>query len=210
VRQVESVSFFISGVCDFAVGVMAPGPVTASAVALGSRNRYAGVLIGLGHCIIELPLVILLLLGLGAFFKSETAQMLIGLGGGLFLLFMAVQMLREIKKVGFKQEKVISSDPVLAGIMLSGGNPYFPLWWLAVGLNLMTRASEFGVWAIALFALIHWLCDCVWLQILSWASFRGTRILGVNGQRVVLGICGAAMAAFGCLFLWGGGKILLR
>ena len=190
-------------------GVMAPGPVTASAIAMGSRNKYAGVLIGLGHCIIELPLVVLLLLGFGAFFKSEKAQMIIGLGGGVFLLFMAVQMFREIKKVGKQQEKVIGSDPVLAGIILSGGNPYFPLWWLAVGLNLVIRASQLGVYAIVLFALIHWLCDCVWLQILSWASYKGTSIFGIRGQRVVLGICGAAIAAFGCYFLWGGGKILI-
>jgi len=190
-------------------GVMAPGPVTASAIAMGSRNRYAGVLIGLGHCIIELPLVVLLLLGLGAFFKSEKAQMIIGLGGGLFLVFLAVQMIREIKKVGTQQDKVITSDPVLAGIVLSGGNPYFPLWWLAVGLNLVIRASQLGVWAVVLFALIHWLCDCAWLQILSWASFRGTRIFGDRGQRVVLGVCGAALAVFGCFFLWNGGKIFL-
>ncbi len=190
-------------------GVMAPGPVTASAVALGSRNRFAGVLIGIGHCIIELPLVVLLILGLGAFFESETAQVIIGFGGGLFLLFMAVGMFRDIKKVGLERQEVKSSDPVLAGIMLSGSNPYFPLWWLAVGLNLVMRASQFGVYAIVLFALIHWLCDCVWLQILSWASYKGTRIFGVKGQGVVLGVCGAALAAFGCLFLWNGGKTLL-
>ena len=176
---------------------------------MGSRNRYAGVLIGLGHCIIELPLVILLILGLGTIFESETAQMIIGLAGGLFLMFMAVQMFRDIRKVGLQQQNVKSSGPILAGIMLSGGNPYFPLWWLAVGLNLVIRASQLGFWAVVLFALIHWLCDCVWLQILSWASFRGARIFGARGQRVVLGVCGAALVVFGCLFLWSGGKILI-
>jgi threonine/homoserine/homoserine lactone efflux protein len=190
-------------------GVMAPGPVTTSAVAMGSRNRYAGVLIGVGHCIIELPLVVLLILGLGTFFKSNAAQVTIGLGGGLFLLFMAVGMFRDIKKVGLEKQSFKSSDPVLAGIMLSGSNPYFPLWWLAVGLNLVIRASQFGAYAIVLFALIHWLCDCVWLQILSWASFKGTRIFGLKGKRVVLGVCGATLAVFGCLFLWNGGKILM-
>jgi len=190
-------------------GVMAPGPVTASAIAIGSRNRFAGVLIGVGHCIIELPLVVLLVLGLGAFFKSEAARIVIGIGGGLFLLFMAAGMLRDIRKVGQEQRAASGSDPILAGIMLSGGNPYFPLWWLAVGLNLVMRASEFGYYAVVLFALIHWFCDCAWLEILSWASFKGTRIFGLKGQRVVLAICGAALAVFGCLFLWGGGKILL-
>jgi threonine/homoserine/homoserine lactone efflux protein len=190
-------------------GVMAPGPVTASAIALGSRNRLAGLLIGIGHCIIELPLVVVLMLGLDTFFKSQLAQMITGVGGGLFLLFMAVGMFRDIRKVGLGRQGVGSSDPILTGIMLSGGNPYFPLWWLAVGLNLVIRASEFGIYAIILFALIHWLCDCVWLQILSWASFRGTRIFGVKGQRVLLMVCGAALAVFGLLFLWNGGKIWL-
>lgn len=190
-------------------GVLAPGPVTASAIALGSRNRYAGLLMGLGHCIIELPMVVLLLLGLGAFFKSETAQMIIGLGGGLFLLIMAAQMFRDIKRAGLHQEKIRGGNPVLAGIMLSAGNPYFPLWWLAVGLNLVIQASQLGVYAIVLFALIHWLCDCVWLQILSLASYKGSRIFGQRGQQVVLGVCGTALAVFGCIFLLGGGKILI-
>ena len=71
------------------------------------------------------------------------------------------------------------------------------------------RASEFGIYAVVLFAMIHWFCDCTWLEILSWASFKGTRVFGLKGQRVVLVICGAALAVFGFLFLWGGGKILL-
>jgi threonine/homoserine/homoserine lactone efflux protein len=190
-------------------GVMAPGPVSASAIALGSRSRFAGLLIGVGHCIIELPLVVALVLGLGAFFKSEAAQVVTGIGGGLFLLFMAAGMFRDTKKVGQQQPKLRSSDPVLAGIMFSASNPYFPLWWLAVGLNLVMRASELGAWAIILFALIHWLCDCGWLEVLSWASFKGARVFGLRGQRVVLAICAAALAVFGCLFLWSGGKILL-
>lgn len=197
-------AFFIS-----LSGVMAPGPVSASAIALGSRNRFAGLLIGIGHCIIELPLVVVLILGLGAFFRSKAAQVGIGIGGGLFLLLMAAGMFRDIKNVALQQQKLRSTDPILAGIMLSGSNPYFPLWWLAVGLNLVMRASQFGVWAIVLFALIHWLCDCVWLGVLSWASFKGAEIFGVRGQRVVLGICGAALAVFGCIFLWNGGRILV-
>ena len=41
-------------------GAAQPGPVTATAIALGSRDRYAGLLLALGHGIIEFPLMLLL------------------------------------------------------------------------------------------------------------------------------------------------------
>lgn len=182
-------------------GVMAPGPVSASAIAMGSRNRLSGLLIGLGHCIVELPLVILLMFGLGSFFKLQLAQVIIGFAGGAFLLFMAIQMFRSISKTAAEQEKTTNRSPLLTGIMLSASNPYFPLWWLAVGLNLVVRAVELGAWALVLFAAVHWLCDCLWLEVLSWASFKGTEVFGVKAQKILLGICATALAAFALYFL---------
>jgi threonine/homoserine/homoserine lactone efflux protein len=174
-----------------------------------------------GHFIIELPLVVILILstgglgkfsigeGLGEFFKSPDTQMVIGFGGGLFLLFVSFQMLRDIKKVGVDEKALKSSGPIITGIMLSGSNPYFPLWWLSIGLNLLIRASELGAWALVLFTAVHWTCDLMWLQILSWASFKGAKVFGVKGQKIVLGICGTVLGIFGCVFLLGAGKILL-
>ncbi|MFA7486297.1 MAG: lysine transporter LysE, partial [Phycisphaerae bacterium] len=46
-------------------GVLAPGPVTTAAIALGSRNKFAGFLIGIGHVIVELPVIIILIFGAG-------------------------------------------------------------------------------------------------------------------------------------------------
>lgn len=190
-------------------GVMAPGPVTAAALALGAKRRSAGLLIALGHCMIELPLVVLLMLGLGRFFESQTAQVIIGFGGGGFLLFMGAGMFRGANSSTAEGKSKPSAGPVLTGFMLSAGNPYFPIWWIAVGLNLAMRAAELGVWALVLFAAIHWLCDGVWLQILSWASFKGTKIFGPKGQRILLTICAAALLFFGLLFIWNGARVLL-
>jgi threonine/homoserine/homoserine lactone efflux protein len=39
-------------------GAMQPGPVTAAAIAIGGRNRYAGILLTLGHVIVEFPLML--------------------------------------------------------------------------------------------------------------------------------------------------------
>jgi hypothetical protein len=72
-----------------------------------------------------------------------------------------------------------------------------------VGLALATKASQWGVWAFLLFAVVHWSVDLIWLEVLSWAGFKGSKVMGDRGQRVVLTICAAALAIFGILFVYG-------
>ena len=182
-------------------GVMAPGPVTAAAIAKGQRQRFAGSLIAVGHGIVEFPLMILIILGMDELLKSAKTQIVIGLAGGAFLLFMAIQMLRDIRKTDYTPEKSYKTGPILTGFLLSVGNPYFLLWWASVGLALATEATQLGIWAFAMFAVIHWLCDLVWLQVLSWASFKGSALLGPQTQRIVLLVCSLALLFFGLYFI---------
>ncbi len=195
--------FFLFGV--FAVsltGVMMPGPMTAAAVVMGSRNRYAGALITVGHIVVEFPLIVLIMLGMGRIFESTAAQIAIGLVGGVFLILMACQMLMSLRGVQAEGVKHHKAGPVVTGILLSMGNPYFLLWWATVGLMLATDARELGVWALGLFAIVHWLCDLVWFSILSWASFKGSELSGGRSKRVVLLVCSAALIVFGVIFIY--------
>ena len=191
-------------------GVMAPGPVTAAAIGMGARSRYAGTLIAIGHGIIEFPLMILIMLGMDKILKLTHTRIIIGLAGGAFLLVMAIQMLISLRSAEKQQAKVTRSAPVLAGLLLSAGNPYFLLWWATVGLTLATTATQLGIWAFALFAVVHWLCDLVWLQALSWASFKGSVLLGPRSQRIVLLICSVALLVFGLFFVYNAGSTLIR
>ena len=189
---------------------MQPGPVTATAIAMGARNRWAGTLIAIGHGIIEFPLIVVIILGLGKYFELQKVQIAIGLAGGVFLLLMAIQGLLSLKAKAENKSRVFTNKPVLAGIVLSASNPYFLLWWATVGLALATQAKEWGIWAFALFALAHWSVDLVWLQILSWASFKGSVLLGPRGMRIVLMICSVALLVFGLFFIYNAANILLK
>ena len=200
--------FIIQSFLISLTGVMAPGPVTTSALGMGVRNRCAGTLMGFGHCLVELPLVLVLMLGVGTFFESKTIQMWIGLLGGAFIIFMAIQMVSDIKKVGQLDKTPKTDRPIIAGIILSLGNPYFILWWVAVWLNIIRDAQQLGAWGLVIFGAIHWSCDVIWLSILSWTSFKGTHMLGLKGQKVLLGICSAALVVFGARFIFNAGKIL--
>jgi len=182
-------------------GALAPGPVTAAAIGMGSRNRFAGTLMALGHGIVEFPLMVLLIFGLGRFLQIRRVEIGIGLIGGAVLIFMAAQMFRGLFRAGELETPMTRAGPFTAGVLLTGGNPYFLIWWATVGLTLITSARGFGVWAFVLFAMAHWSCDLVWLTILSWASFKGSVLLGPRGQRIVLAGCAAAMAGFGLYFV---------
>ncbi|UCG58026.1 MAG: LysE family transporter [Phycisphaerales bacterium] len=191
-------------------GALAPGPVTAAAIAMGARNRFAGTLMAIGHGIIEFPLMVLIILGADTLLKSTPTRIAIGLAGGTVLVVMAIQMLRSLSDKTNREATYTKTGPLAAGILLSGGNPYFLLWWATVGLTLATRARSLGVWAFGLFAVTHWLCDLIWLSALSWASFRGTVLLGPWVLRVVLLICSLALLAFGAYFIYDAGGMLIE
>lgn len=206
----ELVIFLIQVVVISLSGVMAPGPVTAAAIGMGTHSRYAGLLIAVGHGIVEFPLMVLIVLGLGRILKLPTAQIIIGLAGGAFLLIMAIQMLKSLRAAEEQQTKNTKSTPVLTGIILSASNPYFLLWWATVGLTLATTATGIGIWAFVIFAIVHWLCDFIWLGALTWASFKGSVLLGPRGMRIVLMICAAALFFFGLFFIYNALVILFK
>jgi len=199
----ELVWFLVRVVGVSLSGVMMPGPVTAAAVVMGVRNRWAGALMAIGHGIIEFPLIVLITLGMKEIIESTPVKIIIGLAGGTFLIIMAVQMLRNPESANKPQVTVSKSAPLLAGVILSGGNPYFFVWWATVGLALATTATGLGVWAFVLFAIVHWLCDLVWLEALSWASFKGSVLLNPRRQRIVLVVCAIVLLGFGALFITG-------
>ena len=191
-------------------GVMAPGPVTAAAIGMGSRSRYAGMLLAIGHGVVEFPLMILIVLGMGRILKLPTAQIVIGLAGGAFLLMMAVGMIKSLRSAEIQETKVAKSAPMMAGIMLSASNPYFLFWWATVGLALATTATGMGIWAFVLFAVVHWLCDFTWLSVLSLASFKGTGLFGHRSQQIVLMICAVALFFFGLFFIYKAAGTLIK
>jgi len=189
-------------------GVMAPGAVTAAAVAHGARRRWAGTLMAFGHGIVEIPLIFLIMFGLGVLFQASGFKIVVGLLGGAFLVWMGQGMMRQVGAADAVSAKAGATGPLMTGLVLSISNPYFLLWWATVGLNLTLEARDLGWTAFLLFALTHSLCDLVWLTILSLGSFHGTNILGPHSQKIVLQVCGVALTVFGISFAYGAIKVL--
>ena len=55
----------------------------------------AGLMVSIGHSLLELFLVTMIFFGLGQLLSSAPAQMLIGLFGGIVLIFLGAGMIKE-------------------------------------------------------------------------------------------------------------------
>ena len=183
-------------------GVMAPGPITAATLAAGARNRHAGAWICAGHILVELPIIVLLAAGLGTFLESKGIRAGIGLVGGLLLLLMGLQLLASLRRPETDPTDSVQHHPFWVGIILSGANPYFVLWWATVGLTLTSQALDFSILALVLFALVHWMCDFGWLEVLSFAGFKGSQALGTRRQKAISLICAVMLLGFGVKFIY--------
>jgi len=189
-------------------GVMAPGPMTAVTVSRGADSPHAGALVAIGHGVVEFPLMAGIYFGLGALFEVASVQAIIALIGGAFLIYSAIGMLRQaaqpVAAAGHSQH-----SPLVAGILLSLGNPYFLIWWASVGATLILRAVAFGTLGFVVFALLHWLCDFLWSYFLSALSFQGGRFFGRTFQRVVFAVSGVLLVVFGAIYLIDAARMLV-
>lgn len=188
-------------------GVLAPGPVTAVVVSKGSESPRAGALVAIGHGIVEFPLMVAVFLGVGRVLGYPGVASTVSIAGGLYLVWMGVGLLRDLRKNGV-QPSGDSRSPLVSGILLSIGNPYFLVWWATVGAALILRSFEFGLVGFVGLALGHWLCDLAWDSILGVVSFKGRQVFGTRFQQVVFISSGVMLLFFGARLVFEGFRTL--
>lgn len=197
-----SIIAFIASVAAISLsGVLMPGPVFAVAVAKGHRSPVAGFKIGLGHVILELPVILLVYAGFGVLLETELAQLIVGIVGGLMLLWMGYGLIRSRADVTASAGRADRMGPVAAGVVASVANPYLFLWWATVGALLITQSLAFGVLGVVLLAAVHWLCDLGWNGLVSYTTFRSRRLWTPLVHRLVFTGCGLMLVGFGVYFV---------
>jgi len=85
---------------------------------------------------------------------------------------------------------------------MSGLNPFFLVWWVTVGsLLLVTFIEAVGEWGLPFFIIVHWLCDLVWLSIVSFVIYRTHSFWGQKFQEWVFIVLSLALLYFGGQFI---------
>jgi len=187
-----------------------PGPVLSVTIhQVARRGAWAGLLIAIGHSVLELALMIGLYFGLEQLLKDQEAAMAaIGIFGGLLLLFMAWGMLRyrplAVAAASADGPRGVWLEPVAAGILTSISNPLWIGWWLSVGLNYISISRTHRLLGLAAFYTGHVLADLAWYGALGVALAKGKDLAGGDFFKWLIRLCALFMAAMGIYFLISG------
>ena len=184
-------------------GVMMPGPMFAVTLAKSMKSPWAGVWVSLGHAVIEVPLILLIYFGFAQFFQNNWVQVGLSLVGGGMILWLGVSMFRARAEV-VRGDKDLPYNAFVAGILTSGLNPFFLLWWATIGSMLIMRVIDFGAMGLALFTVVHWLCDLVWLSFVSVTVYKTHSLWGLRFQEWVFITCSLVLIGFGVWFVVSG------
>ena len=202
-----SITAFVAGLS----GALMPGTVLVAVILQTARKGWrAGPLIVLGHAVLETGFEIALVLGLSAIVGVQIVRTTIGFVGGIFLLLMGFNLLKNSRHAEILSESrdqkppLVSSAPVLAGFVASSVNPYFYVWWATVGNVFTMKGLELaGLVGVAVFLTSHWMSDLLWYTMVSLSVGKSKRYMSNRIYRAVLGVCGLFLIVLGSVFLYG-------
>mgnify|MGYP002153769983 CR=1 FL=1 len=163
-------------------------------------------MVSVGHMLVELPLVLLIGLGISTVMNTPGIPMAVGLIGGSALIAFGALQVRDVTRSSFNTEPTESaklpSKSLLVGIGLTGLNPFFIVWWLTVGLGLVVQAVELGaLLGVLLMYISHVWMDYAWLTGTAYLSARGKTLLGTRGYRYLLLALALLLIYFGVGFI---------
>ena len=200
----QNLGLFLLSVVGISLsGVMLPGPLTAATIAKGYNDKNAGAMIGIGHGIVEIPIIALIYFGFASYLENPTVKLVTGLAGGVLLVVMGLLIIITFRKP-VEGAAVMPYSPLVTGIVMTGGNPYVFLWWATIGVALITGAVVFGALGLVLFTVVHLACDIAWDQVVSMTVFRTRHLWTPKIQKIVFGICAAVLIGFGILYVISG------
>jgi len=189
-----------------ASGALAPGPLFFVTVSHGIKSgTKSGILFSIAHSLVEFALVMLLALGLLSVANVPAVRLAVGVAGGAALIVFGAMQIRSSFSYKPEETKIGQSatrNLFLIGLALTGLNPYFIVWWLTVGANLIFISLEFaGLAGVVFMFVCHVWVDYAWLILVSGFAKRSSKILRFKWYRILMTVFGAVLIYFGLTFL---------
>ncbi|MEO9309691.1 MAG: LysE family transporter [Nitrososphaera sp.] len=193
--------FFAAVIVISASGVMSPGPLFAATVSSSlKQGGRSGLYVAAGHTIVELPLVILLGLGIFSLEMLPHFRVVVSVLGALSIFaFAGVQIYSTLNTYDIKESKY---SAFATGILLTCLNPFFLIWWFTIGIKLILDALVlWAFWGVLLMFVMHIWMDYAWLFFVSALSAKGKKFLSDNKYRVFMITVNTILIYFGVSFI---------
>ncbi|HML03328.1 MAG TPA: LysE family transporter [Candidatus Bathyarchaeia archaeon] len=199
-------AFTVTVVFVTASGALAPGPTFFANITEGAKSgAKSGLAFSVGHTILEFTLVMLLAVTLRTVSNQSLIKLIVGVAGGAALLgfgFFQIRQGATLKQGVQKKENIPSRNPLLLGLIFTGLNPYFIIWWLTAGMPLIENALAIASFAgvFIMYASRVWM-DYTWLTSTAYLAKRGTYLTGRKGYKMFMITFGLILVFFGLYFL---------
>ena len=200
-------------------GAVVPGSLLAVVVTESIRSGWlAGPLMMIGHGLLELIAVILLVTGMITFARAPRARGVIGVLGGLVLLYLgyltvripgeaAAQALQATGPAAGQAARSWLHLSILGGLM-SAANPYWWLWWATIGVAHVGWATQRGPAGGGVYFVGHLLADVIWYCAVAVTLAAGRTLFSASVLRGIYIVCGAFLLALGAGFIVAGARAL--
>ena len=201
--MIQIIEFAVLVIIISASGVMSPGPLFAANITYGlKQGTKAGIKIAIGHSLVELPLVILLGIGIFSLEIFPEFKIIISILGAITLFVFAFMQIKSTLKKNEKSETKLKQGPIITGVLLSALNPFFIIWWLTIGLKLISDAM--AIWAcvgILIVFVLHVWMDFVWLGTTAFLISKSKKIISNTNYKIIMLALSAILIYFGITFL---------
>ncbi len=205
-RVMDALQFVTTVVLITASGTLAPGPLFFATVAHGVQvGAKSGFVFSIAHSVVESTLILLLAGGLVSVASEAAVRVGLGVAGGVVLLAFGVAQIREAlrsKMPEAPQKAVTTQGLLMTGLAFTGLNPFFIMWWLTAGANLILIALEYASFTgVALMFLCHVWIDVAWLTLVAHLAKMGRDVVGHRWYRGLMAFFGLAVVYYGLTFL---------
>ena len=196
-------------------GAIMPGPLLVAVIGQTPAQGMKGMagLIG-GHAVLEFFLLILLILGLRAVLQRPPVRAAIGLVGGVALLLMSIDMLRQgwgmSLELGTEGAVAYSwAELMVLGAVICAANPYFIGWWGTIGVGQLAQTAPRTKPEYLAFYLAHEAADFTWYGAVALVIVTGERWLTDGIYRGLIIVCGGILVVLSGWFLYTGFRLIM-
>jgi threonine/homoserine/homoserine lactone efflux protein len=190
-----------------ASGVLGPGPLFFANMMYGTREgARSGIKVAHGHAVVEIAVIAAISAGLfsASAFVDQYSGIIAIIGGAAIVGFAVMQILslarsRDPRKVDAKR------NPFVTGVAFTAFNPFFIVWWLTVGLKLVSDSQAFGpvTGTLFLFGAHVWM-DYAWLGATAYLASKGSSVLKSRYYGLLLIVLCGVLLYYGMQFLLSG------